>query len=987
MPPIELDLQPVTDPASMESLPGPDAADSPKPSESKPGIEVDLQPVLIGTGEARGLAAEYPGAITPPAYVDPEERQKEDVGQLFSDPEGWRQRKHEEYLQGFGDGTAPVKFEESTDVDRLRAKVGFLQSPEDKLKVLQRELPDRQPRLAKDGETIMLLEGADGGEKAWKFLDLPTLTAKDFYADNPSEMLPMVGAMVGAGVGATVGTAEPGGGNIIGAAGGAAAGHFLVGSAQDAAARAMMGIDVRPGEIAARRGVEAAMGIPIDFTTGLIGRYTTNPYRALVPKASDPARREALRFQEAIDVAKDRFGVDIVPTGGQLANSPRLMAFENFTRLQPGGGRLSARQRKSMAKIGDLQKRILGPETDPYTTGKVLADGLQQMRDDAAKSASSAVADAGELATKAIKQDVGVVNFKDIDTHQIGASFEGFKDRAFADVKARVDKAYARVDALEPSGGVVDLSGLAKLKSKIEAELPKASRQGNGGVEVFPAGETRQGTTARLLDQIPEWGVLSNGKRKWTISEARKMRTALGNLQNFGHIVSGEGFDNKLVSEIRKGVDDAIEDAVKKGPPEFQQALSAANQLYKTERVPFDEPGIRELFAAPNEPGLRGAAILDRFLVGNDGGTLNAYRQMQRVFGNASPEGEEILRQSVLQMAARKAGLDAFGAEQVVDPAKFMEVIGRVHPEIRESLFRSGSGAAKKQSIDTTIKQLNELGQKRIRVDEVVRLTQQGTPIHDAMMKAAKSQQLLDGLEANRIVKAMTTGGTDSMAVEPARFVEVVLDQAATNRDLDEALKALGNTSPQFIQDARFHFLRKVMTDASTTPSKASGANAAVFDEQKFNKILRDPITRKKLEYFFDPDDMLALNALGTITTQVAKKGALDDFGASLAQASIFGRLIRATPQVMNAVKSFMWAIAIDSPAARALVRRGVKGAELSPMDLAGILGSRRALGLAIETFGEAAPELDEYVQLVEALAQEGRTEDSDSSAPVRQGE
>ena len=188
-----------------------------------------------------------------------------------------------------------------------RLALSFKATEEDKFKSLE-DRYGRENIRAVDvgGKTKLLYRDEQETGNQFRAVDEEGLSFADVFADTAGSVAPIAGA-----VGAAVAT---GGASIPIMAGAAALGGFAAGAGQDIASRAISGEDIQAGEIAKRRGIEAAIGIPIDMVTGVGGKILG---RAFAKRASLKAVDDLVR---STDELNQRYASDIQLTAAQSAD-------------------------------------------------------------------------------------------------------------------------------------------------------------------------------------------------------------------------------------------------------------------------------------------------------------------------------------------------------------------------------------------------------------------------------------------------------------------------------------------------------------------------------------------------------------------------------------------------------------------------------------------------------------------------------------------
>jgi len=179
-----------------------------------------------------------------------------------------------------------------------RFKLSFQPTEKDKVKHLEDTYGRENIRATEVGGKMKLLyrdEQETGGQ--FRAVDEEGVSLADFFGDTAGTALPIAGA-----VGAAVAT---GGASIPLLAGASALGGLAAGVGQDTAVRAASGEDLQLGESLKRRGIEAAIGVPIDLVTGVGGKLLT---QSLSKRAVDKTTGSVLK---AIDDVNLKYSDDV----------------------------------------------------------------------------------------------------------------------------------------------------------------------------------------------------------------------------------------------------------------------------------------------------------------------------------------------------------------------------------------------------------------------------------------------------------------------------------------------------------------------------------------------------------------------------------------------------------------------------------------------------------------------------------------------------
>ena len=143
---------------------------------------------------------------------------------------------------------------------RDRVEMGFLPTPEDKLTYLKQKYGDNSVFSVNiAGNQANVVKRKDG-----------SVVLADEVGVGMKDILDLGGEVIP--TGAAIIAAIPAAPSILGAVGVSGGAYLGVSSLQDALAREMLGVKVKPGEILRRRGVETALGMGMDVATMGIGK-------------------------------------------------------------------------------------------------------------------------------------------------------------------------------------------------------------------------------------------------------------------------------------------------------------------------------------------------------------------------------------------------------------------------------------------------------------------------------------------------------------------------------------------------------------------------------------------------------------------------------------------------------------------------------------------------------------------------------------------
>ena len=227
-----------------------------------------------------------------------------------------------------------------------RFTLSFQPTEQDKFK----ELEDRYGRenvqaIDIGGKSKLLYRDEQETGGKFRAVDEEGTSLADFFGDTAGAAAPIAGA-----VGAAIAT---GGASIPLMAGAAALGGFAASAGQDVITRAASDEDIRLGEIAKRRGIETAIGVPIDLVTGGLGKVLG---RTFAKRASIDAVEQLKRSTDELNT---RYKTDIELTPAQ-ASDPDASVIQSQRAGLDTGGREAQWMDKQRDALGRIDAAIKG---------------------------------------------------------------------------------------------------------------------------------------------------------------------------------------------------------------------------------------------------------------------------------------------------------------------------------------------------------------------------------------------------------------------------------------------------------------------------------------------------------------------------------------------------------------------------------------------------------------------------------------------------
>jgi hypothetical protein len=277
-----------------------------------------------------------------------------------------------------------------------RFKLSFQPTEKDKVKHLEDTYGRENIRATEVGGKMKLLyrdEQETGGQ--FRAVDEEGVSLADFFGDTAGTALPIAGA-----VGAAVAT---GGASIPLMAGAAALGGFTAGVGQDTAVRAASGEDLQLGESFKRRGIEAAIGVPIDLVTGVGGKLLT---QSLSKRAVDKTTGSVMKALGDINL---KYSDDV----GRIEATTAMEIGEKSAKeesVRAGFGGIPHKELENIrirsARIRDVMRGDQAPK-DIESAFKGYVDDVNEQLNIMRESKDKAVIDMADIIDQKIANNAG----------------------------------------------------------------------------------------------------------------------------------------------------------------------------------------------------------------------------------------------------------------------------------------------------------------------------------------------------------------------------------------------------------------------------------------------------------------------------------------------------------------------------------------------------------------------------------------------------
>lgn len=506
-----------------------------------------------------------------------------------------------------------------------RFKLGFQPTEQDKVKHLEDTYGRENIRATEVGGKMKLLyrdEQETGGQ--FRAVDEEGVSLADFFGDTAGTALPIAGA-----VGAAVAT---GGASIPVMAGAAALGGFAASAGQDVAVRASSGEDLRLGEIAKRRGIEAAIGVPIDLATGFGGKILT---RALSKRAVDTTTKEVIK---AIDDINVKYADDV----GEIRPTTAMEIGEDAAREESkraGFGGAPHRELENIrirsAQIRDVMRGKQAPR-DIESAFKGYVDDVNEQLSNMRASKDRAVVEMADIIDRKIANNAG----------RLKPKTAALQSQRGNDIQGAIQDAVAQKQGGKTVGGVEFERGklynaaygategaqvpLPSLEAAVQAGLRDMDLPTDMTGEVIELlGERIGKNSAKVVDDLTRMHGQGSSLTVRQIDDYLQQIARDAKLNKTGSLTTTERHARALHENVKKLRDKVIDEQAPAARPLFK----SADDHFKTKVLPARELDVDKILSteASGAYTYQGEQVIDAAL-----NSSRAVNQILKVTENSS---------------------------------------------------------------------------------------------------------------------------------------------------------------------------------------------------------------------------------------------------------------------------------------------------------------------------------------------------------------
>ena len=735
-----------------------------------------------------------------------------------------------------------------------RFTLGFQSTEKDKFK----ELEDRYGRenikgIEVGGKQKLLYR--DENETGGKFraVDEEGLSLSDFFADTAGAALPIAGA-VGA-------AALTGGASIPVMAGAAALGGLVTGVGQDTAVRAASGEDLQLGESFKRRGIEAAIGVPIDLVTGVGGKLLT---RSLSKRAVDKTTGSVLK---AIDDVNLKYG-----EGGQIEATTAMGIGEDAAKKEStraGFGGAPHRQLENIrirsGQIRDVMRGNQAPK-DIESAFKGYVDDVNEQLNVMRTSKDKAVVEMADIIDKKIANNAGRLKPKTAALQsQRGNDIQGAIQDAVArrgkDGKVAGGVEFERGKLYDAAYGATEGAqvSLPSLEATIQSSLKDMNLPTDMAGDVIELlGERVGKNSAQVVDDLTRMHGKGSSLTVQQVDDYLQQIAKDAKLNKTGNLTVTERHARTLHANVKNLRDQVIDEQAPAARPLFK----SADDHFKQKVLPARELDVDKILSkeASGAYTHQGEKVIDAAL-----NSTRAVKQILEVTGNDS--------------AVRKTMRDAYLERISANPQNLSwddDIVTELWGSGKVKSLRKAQAILKGRSSAMSAKTEAAFNKAMGAMDDTSRNKALGE-----LSKANKADEELAKSLKKRLVRAVREDKVEINSRNAGEFVDTMTNSSPA--EINAFYKAVENgrggvEAKEAFQQAAFDRLQSITKGSS--PQRAGKHSESLWTPELMEAQLKGA-SGKRWEALLGKDQVKDLRDLNTIIRSASEpKVAAGEIGA-----------------------------------------------------------------------------------------------------------
>ena len=736
-----------------------------------------------------------------------------------------------------------------------RFKLSFQPTEKDKVKHLEDTYGRENIRATEIGGKMKILY-RDDQETGGKFraVDEEGVSLADFFGDTAGSALPIAGA-VGA-------AALTGGASIPLMAGAAALGGLTASVGQDTAVRAASGEDLQLGESFKRRGIEAAIGVPIDLVTGVGGKLLT---RSLSKRAVDKTTGSVLK---AIDDVNLKYG-----DGGRIEATTAMGIGEDAAKKESTRAGFGGAPHKQLENIrirsGQIRDVMRGKQApkDIESAFKGYVDDVNEQLNVMRTSKDKAVVEMADIIDKKIANNAGRLKPKTAALQsQRGNDIQGAIQDAVArkgkDGKVAGGVEFERGKLYDAAYGATEGAqvSLPSLEATIQSSLKDMNLPTDMAGDVIELlGERVGKNSAQVVDDLTRMHGKGSALTVQQVDDYLQQIAKDAKLNKTGNLTVTERHARTLHANVKNLRDQVIDEQAPAARPLFK----SADDHFKQKVLPARELDVDKILSkeASGAYSSQGEQVIDAAL-----NSTRAVKQILEVTGNDS--------------AVRKTMRDAYLERISANPQNLSwddNIVTELWGSGKVKSLRKAQAILKGRSSAMSAKTEAAFNKAMGAMDDTSRNKALGE-----LSKANKADEELAKSLKKRLVRAVREDKIEINSKNAVEFVDTMSNSSAAEiKAFYEALesgKRGGIESRQAFQQAAFDRLQSITKGSS--PQRAGRHSEALWTPELMDAQLKGA-SRDRWEALLGEDQVKDLMDLNTIIRSASEpKVAAGEIGA-----------------------------------------------------------------------------------------------------------
>ena len=735
-----------------------------------------------------------------------------------------------------------------------RFKLSFQPTEKDKVKHLEDTYGRENIRATEIGGKMKILY-RDDQETGGKFraVDEEGVSLADFFGDTAGSALPIAGA-VGA-------AALTGGASIPLMAGAAALGGLTASVGQDTAVRAASGEDLQLGESFKRRGIEAAIGVPIDLVTGVGGKLLT---RSLSKRAVDKTTGSVLK---AIDDVNLKYG-----DGGRIEATTAMGIGEDAAKKESTRAGFGGAPHKQLENIrirsGQIRDVMRGKQApkDIESAFKGYVDDVNEQLNVMRTSKDKAVVEMADIIDKKIANNAGRLKPKTAALQsQRGNDIQGAIQDAVArkgkDGKVAGGVEFERGKLYDAAYGATEGAqvSLPSLEATIQSSLKDMNLPADMAGDVIELlGERVGKNSAQVVDDLTRMHGKGSALTVQQVDDYLQQIAKDAKLNKTGNLTVTERHARTLHANVKALRDQVIDEQAPAARPLFK----SADDHFKQKVLPARELDVDKILSkeASGAYSSQGEQVIDAAL-----NSTRAVKQILEVTGNDS--------------AVRKTMRDAYLERISANPQNLSwddNIVTELWGSGKVKSLRKAQAILKGRSSAMSAKTEAAFNKAMGAMDDTSRNKALGE-----LSKANKADEELAKSLKKRLVRAVREDKVEINSRNAGEFVDTMTNSSPA--EINAFYKAVENgrggvEAKEAFQQAAFDRLQSVTKGSS--PQRAGKHSESLWTPELMEAQLKGA-SGKRWEALLGKDQVKDLMDLNTIIRSASEpKVAAGEIGA-----------------------------------------------------------------------------------------------------------